>query len=85
MWPSIGLITSLHFAPLARVFHVRTYYVTALAGGVISLAGLNGLSSELRLAWFGGGMAAVMWLSAWYVVRHASRISAKAAQETWAV
>jgi hypothetical protein len=85
VWPSIGLITSLHFAPLARVFHVRTYYVTALAGGVISLAGLNGLSSELRLAWFGGGMAAVMWLSAWYVVRHASRISAKAAQETWAV
>lgn len=85
LWPSIGLITSLHFAPLARVFHVRAYYVTALAGSLISFAALAGLSNAHRLVWFGGGMAAVMWLSAWYVIRHATRIAATAVQETWAV
>jgi hypothetical protein len=85
LWPSIGLITSLHFAPLARIFHVRAYYVTSLAGSVISLAGLSGLNTAHRLAWFGGGMAAVMWLSAWHVLRHANGIAAATAQETWAV
>ena len=85
LWPAIGLITSLHFAPLAQVFHVRAYYVTALAGSLISFAALVGLSTALRLAWFGGGMAAVMWLSAWYVIRHANHIAARAGRERWAV
>jgi|SRR5215469_11612562 len=38
--PVIGLVVSLHFAPLGRVFHVRLYYVTALVGSVVSLAAL---------------------------------------------
>jgi len=85
VWPSIGLITSFHFAPLARVFHVRAYYVTAVAGSLISLAAFAGLGAAHWLAWFGGGMSAVMWLSAWYVMRNANQIAAKAAQETWSV
>ena len=85
VWPSIGLITSFHFAPLARVFHVRAYYVTAVAGSLISLAAFAGHSTAYWLAWFGGGMSAVMWLSAWYVMRNANQIAAKAAQETWSV
>jgi hypothetical protein len=85
VWPSIGLVTSLHFAPLAGVFHVRLYYVTALAGSLISFAALVGFNHPHWMLWFGGGMAAVMWLSAWYAIRNASYIARRAMQETWAV
>jgi hypothetical protein len=36
MWPWMGLIISLHFAPLARILHVRAYYATALAGLILA-------------------------------------------------
>jgi hypothetical protein len=86
LWPSIGLIVSLHFAPLARLFHVRAYYITALAGTVISLVGLlTGVADIQRLLWFGGAMAAVMWLSAWHIIRNADQITVRAMRETWAV
>lgn len=83
MWPSIGLIVSVHFAPLARLFHVRAYYATALAGTVISLVAFTGITDIRRLAWFGGAMAAVMWLSGWYIIRNADQITARAVQEKW--
>lgn len=81
------LIVSLHFVPMARLFHVRVYYVTALIGSIISLPALAlaGLSETFRLGWFGGGMAAIMWLAAWYILWKADRITARAMRETWAV
>lgn len=86
LWPSIGLVVSLHFAPLARLFHVRAYYSTAIAGTVISLVGLStGVGDVQRLLWFGGAMAAVMWLSGWHIIRNADQIAATATAETWAV
>ena len=75
----IGLIVSLHFAPLARLFHVRVYYSTALAGTVFSLAGLlTGVAGVQPLLWFGGAMAAVMWLSGWHIIRNADQITVRA-------
>jgi hypothetical protein len=85
IWPSISLIVSLHFAPLARLFHVRIHYGTAFAGTVISLAAFTGISDIHRLLWFGGAMATVMWLSGWYIIRNADQITARAVRETWAV
>ena len=85
IWPSIGLIVSVHFAPLARLFHVRAYYATALAGTVISLLAFTGLTDTGRFAWFGGAMAAVMWLSAGYIIRNADQIAARAVREDWLV
>jgi hypothetical protein len=85
IWPSIGLIVSVHFAPLARLFHVRAYYTTALAGTIVSLLAFAGLTDILRFAWFGGAMAAVMWLSAWHIIRNADAIAARAVQEQWVV
>jgi hypothetical protein len=85
IWPSMGLIVSLHFAPLAHVFHVRCYYATALAGTVISLFGFTGLTDIHRFLWFGGAMAAVMWASGWYIIRNADEITARAVQEKWDV
>ncbi|MFL6207458.1 MAG: DUF7010 family protein [Pyrinomonadaceae bacterium] len=85
--PVIGLIVSLHFVPLARVFHVRLYYVTALIGSLISLAAITftGLNENLRLACFGGGMTAVMWLTAGYILWNVDSITQRAMRRTWPV
>jgi len=85
--PAIGLIVSLHFVPLARVFHVRLYYVTALLGSLISLAAIafTGLNENLRLAFVGGGMTAVMWLTAGYILWNVNRITQRAMRRRWAV
>jgi hypothetical protein len=85
--PSIGLIVSLHFVPLARLFHVRLYYVTALIGSLISLAAIafTGLNENLRLAFFGGGMTTVMWLTAGYILWNVDSITKRAMRKTWPV
>ena len=80
--PSISLVVSLHFAPLGYVFHVRAYYVTALAGALVSFVALVGMSSN-QLVFLGSGMALVMWISAWYLVRNADQIAARAVEERW--
>jgi hypothetical protein len=74
----------LHFAPLGYVFHVRAYYVTALVGAFVSSVALLGMSSQ-RLMFLGSGMALVMWISAWYLVRNADQIAMRAVEEPWAV
>jgi hypothetical protein len=85
IWPWIGLVVSLHLVPLARLFHVRAYYVTASAGTIISLLAFAGLLGPYALACLGGGLAAVMWLSATYLVWNADTITPKAVREPWAV
>jgi len=85
IWPSIGLVVSLHLIPLASVFHVRTYYVTAAAGTVVSLAAAASGLGALGLLLLAGGMSAVMWLSAAYVLARARAIAARALGEPWAV
>jgi hypothetical protein len=85
IWPAIGLIVSAHFAPLAHLFHVRAYYATAFAGIVISLSALAGFTDNHRLVWFGPGMAAVMWLSGWHIIRNANLIVARASRQEWKV
>ena len=78
--PVIGLVVSLHFAPLGRVFNVRPYYVTALVGSVISLAALIGPIGPHRHELFCSAMAVVMWASAVYAIRNADRIAQGATQ-----
>jgi hypothetical protein len=85
IWPWIGLIASLHLVPLARVLHVRAFYVTALAGGIICIIALAAPSTLHNLAYFAGVMAAIMWLSAAYLLRNADRIAAKALNQNWSV
>jgi len=82
--PVIGLVVSLHFAPLGRIFHVRLYYLTALVGSGVSLAALIRPTGFHRHELFCSAMALVMWTSAVYVIRNANRIAQRAAQEVWA-
>jgi hypothetical protein len=85
IWPSIGLVVSLHLVPLAKIFHVRAYYFTAGAGSIISLVAFSGLTDPYGLIYLGGGMAAVMWVSAAYLLSNADRIAGRALREPWTV
>lgn len=75
IWPLIGLVVSLHLVPLARIFHVRAYYIAAAAGAIISLAGLTIVQDPHRLIFLCIGMTAVMWASARYLPGISIRLS----------
>jgi hypothetical protein len=85
IWASIGAVVSLHFAPLGKLFHVRTYYGTAIAGTIVSGAGLAVSGTPFGVALLGLGMATVMWTSAAYVLLHADRIADRACAQDWTV
>jgi hypothetical protein len=84
IWASIGVVVSLHFAPLGRLFHVRPYYGTAMAGTIACGAGFAVSASPYGVAALGLGMTAVMWISAGYVLMHADGIADRACAEVWA-
>lgn len=81
VWPSIGLIVNLHFIALARVFRVQAYFVLGLVGSLISLIALRGLTDTRWILSYGGGMAALMWLTAWYIIHNAERFALAGLQE----
>ena len=81
--PLIAIVVSVHFAPLGHLFHVRAYYLTAIAGTVVSLMALSQTRLDPQLV-VGTGMAFVIWISACYLVWNANRIAARAVQERWA-
>jgi len=84
VWAWIGLVVSLHLVPLARIFHVRAYYVTAGAGTVVSILALARGPRPDAVPMLGVGLAAVLWLSAVYLLANADRIAESAVRETWA-
>ena len=84
IWASIGLVVSLHFAPLGKIFHVRTYYATAIAGTIASGAAFAMSDTPYGVASFGLGMATIMWVSAAHVLFNADRTADQACAEHWA-
>jgi hypothetical protein len=85
IWSAIALVVSLHLIPLARVFHVRAYYATGVAGGIVSTVTIAGLTRPHVITPLAIGMATVMWLSAVYLLWNADRIAKRAIKEPWAV
>lgn len=83
--PSIALIVSLHFIPLARIFHVQAYYVVGIMGCAISLVSFSSVFGVERLMFLGGTMGVLLWVSAVYIFWRADRIAAKAISEPWSV
>ena len=73
--PLIGLIISLHFAPLARVFRLPTYYATAVFGAASSV--LSIALPWIRLPVLGLGLGATMWLTALDSVLRAETLAAR--------
>ena len=85
IWASLGLVASIHFAPLGKIFHVRTYYFAAIAGTIVSVAGFAVSGTPFGVALLGVGMAAIMWASAVHVLANADRIADQACAESWAL
>src|ERR1700674_5816543 len=74
IWPLIGLVVSLHFLPLGRLFGVRPYYLVAVLGAVITVVSIMGFTGELRLVAVGLGMGLLMFGAAAYLVANAESL-----------
>ena len=85
IWPVIALVVSLHLLPLAKIFHVRAYYATAIAGSIVSIITAAGLPGAYAVAFLAVGMATIMWVSAIYLLWNADTIAAHAVEEQWSV
>jgi hypothetical protein len=75
VWPLIGLVISLHFLPLGRIFSVRPYYVIGLLGTVISLISLLGFVGSTRTVAVGIGLGLVIGACAIYLVSNAASLA----------
>ena len=85
IWPSIGMVVSLHFLPLGKIFHVREYYVTGIAGSLFSLATFASGMGPYAIPMHAVSMATVMWGTAIWVLWNSGRIAERAVREPWSV
>ncbi len=79
LWPGVGLVVSLHFLPLARIFHNPPYTLTGATGAAVSLALLlipqASMASSVRGILLGLAQAVIMWVTAVYVIANADRLA----------
>lgn len=78
IWPAIGIAVSLHFAPLAHLFSVPAYYVTAALGTVVSTVAVVAPLGPWRVLWLGMSMCPIMWGTAVYLLAAADGLAARA-------
>jgi hypothetical protein len=79
LWPSIALIVSLHFLPLAWLYRVKPYYWVGLIGGGNALLALSSIEGGRSLAVLGAGQAIVFWIGGVYLLVRADRLADTAA------
>ena len=82
LWPLIGLVISLHFLPLARIFSVRPYYVLGVLGTVISLISLLGFAGSARTVAVGIGLGLLIGGCAVYLAVNAASLADGAVRAT---
>lgn len=78
VWPLIGLVVSLHFIPLGRLFRVRPYYATGILGTVVSAVAILGFTGPEKLVVAGVGLSLVMVGSSAYVLANVDRLADEA-------
>lgn len=69
-WPLTGLIVSLHFLPLAKVFDRKIYYATGVAGLVLSALALGDAFGR-PITILSAGMGIVLWATVLYLLASA--------------
>jgi hypothetical protein len=74
IWPLIGLVISLHFLPLGRLFGVRAYYLLGIVGTVITVFSILALTDGLRLITVGFGLGVLMIGGAAYLIANAESL-----------
>src|ERR1700694_428257 len=80
IWPLIGLVISLHFLPLGRIFSVRPYYVLGVLGTAIALTSILGFNGSARTVAVGLGLGLLIGSCAAYLVVNAAALADKALQ-----
>jgi hypothetical protein len=78
LWPLIGLVISLHFLPLGRIFSVRPYYVLGVLGTAVALASLLGFTGNARTVAVGLGLGLAIGGCAVYLVANAAALADEA-------
>ena len=82
LWPALGIAVSLHFLLLGRLFRVRSYYFTGIAGATVCLVAILALNTPNNQLVAAIGMCLNMWgTAAWLVIR-SDRIAARAVRDT---
>ncbi len=78
LWPLIGLVVSLHFLPLGRLFSVRPYYFVGMLGTAVAITSLLGFDGAGRTVAVGLGLGLVLGGSAVYVIANAATLADEA-------
>ena len=81
-WPLIGLVISIHFLPLARIFRVRPYYVLAVLGTAVGLASLLSFTGNPRTVAVGLGLGLAIGGCAVYLVANSAALADEAVRKS---
>jgi hypothetical protein len=81
IWPLIGLVVSLHFLPLGRLFRVRPYFILGVLGTALSLSSLLGFNGSARLVAIGLGLGLATGGCAAYLVANAAPLADEAIRD----
>lgn len=82
LWPALGIAVSLHFLPLGRLFRVRRYYFTGIAGAVVCLAAVIAFDTPANGVFAAAGMCVNMWGSAAWLLAGSEQIARRAIDES---
>ena len=82
IWPALGIAVSLHFLPLGRLFHVRRYYFTGIAGTAVCLTAMIAFDAPANAVVAAGGMCLNMWGSAAWLLARSDQIAQRAIKES---
>jgi len=78
VWPALGIAVSLHFLPLGRIFRVRRYYFTGIAGAVVCLVALLAFNTPANALCAAAGMCLNMWGTAAWLLARSDQIAKRA-------
>ncbi len=81
IWPALGIAVSLHFLPLGRLFRVRRYYFTGIAGTVVCLAAMVAFNAPANALFAAAGMCLNMWGTAAWLLARSDQIAVRAIEE----
>ncbi len=78
IWPLIGLVVSLHFLPLARLFNVRPYYVLGIVGTMIAAISLLAFEGGAETVAVGVGLGLATIGCVAYLLAHPADLADQA-------
>ena len=82
IWPALGIAVSLHFLPLGRLFRVKRYYFTGIAGMVVCLVAIVAFNAPANALFAAACMCLNMWGTAAWLLARSDQIAVSAIEES---